>query len=74
MQVHFPDKVRLRVPRGLPAALQEAARRQNTTPSEWARRTLLRGLEAEGLALLDGRIELRVQRDAADLGGLQGAA
>jgi hypothetical protein len=57
MQVHYPDKLRLRVPRGLPAALQEVARQHNTTPSELARRALLKVLEAEGLALRDGRIE-----------------
>jgi hypothetical protein len=49
--VHFPDSLRLRVPRGLPAAVQQAAKRHHTTPAEWARQTLLRGLEAEGLQL-----------------------
>jgi predicted transcriptional regulator len=51
--VHFPDCLRLRVPRGLPAALQQAARQRHTTPSEWARQALLRGLEAEGVQLSD---------------------
>jgi hypothetical protein len=49
--VHFPDKLRLRVPRGLPAALRIAATRRHTTPTEWARQTLLRGLAAEGVLL-----------------------
>ncbi len=51
--VHFPDKLRLRVPRGLPAALRLAAQHHHTTPSEWARQTLLRGLAAEGVPLGD---------------------
>jgi hypothetical protein len=49
--VHFPDKLRLRVPRGLPDALRLAAKQRHTTPAEWARQTLLRGLEAEGVRL-----------------------
>jgi hypothetical protein len=40
MQVHFPDNLRLRVPRGLPGAVQRAAAQRHTTPSEWARQTL----------------------------------
>jgi len=51
MQVHFPASLRLRVPEGLPEALQQAARQRHTTPAEWARQTLLRGLAAEGVQL-----------------------
>jgi hypothetical protein len=53
MQVHFPDSLRLRVPKGLPAAMQQAAKQRHTTPSEWARQALLRGLEADGVQLTD---------------------
>ena len=49
--VHFPDKLRLRVPRGFPAALRIAATQRHTTPAKWARQTLLRGLEADGVLL-----------------------
>jgi hypothetical protein len=49
--VHYPDKLRLRVPRGLPDALRLAARQRHTTPAEWARQALLRSLEAEGVQL-----------------------
>ena len=49
--VHYPDKLRLRVPRGLPDALRLAARQRHTTLSEWARRALLHALEAEGVRL-----------------------
>ena len=54
---YYPDKLRLRVPRGLPAALEFAARQRNTSPAEWARQALLRGLAADGVRLTDGRVE-----------------
>jgi hypothetical protein len=56
--IRFPDRMRLRAPKGLPAAIEIAARRHHTSPSEWARQTLIRGLEAEGLELVDGRIKV----------------
>ena len=49
--VHYPDKLRLRVPAGLPDALRRAAQKSHTTSSEWARQTLLRGLAAQGVSL-----------------------
>jgi hypothetical protein len=49
--VHYPDKLRLRVPAGLPDALRRAARLNHTSSSEWARQTLLRGLAAQGVSL-----------------------
>jgi hypothetical protein len=56
--VRFPDKIRLRTPRGLPRAIEIAAAARHTQPSEWARQALLRGLEADGLTLLpDGQVE-----------------
>ena len=56
--VHYPDKIRLRVPRGLPDALRLAARQRHTTPSEWARQALLRGLAAQGVPLGDATTQL----------------
>jgi hypothetical protein len=53
----FPDRFCLRVPRGLPAAVELAAQRHHTSPSEWARQTLLRGLEADGVRLCKGRAQ-----------------
>lgn len=47
----FPDRLRLRAPRGLPAAVKAAARRRHTCASEWMRQTLLRGLQNEGVSL-----------------------
>jgi hypothetical protein len=61
--VHFPDRLRLRGPRGLRTAISMAAAAQNTTPSEWSRRALLQGLQADGLHLCDGQIAVvRSQR------------
>ena len=54
--VRFPERFRLRAPRGLSAALELAAGRRHTTPAEYARQALLRGLEADGLALCDGAV------------------
>ena len=62
---YYPDKLRLRVPRGLPAALELAARQRNTSPAEWARQALLRGLAADGVRLNDGRAEISEASEAA---------
>src|SRR5262245_33482541 len=43
----FPETLRLRAPRGLPAAVAVAARHRHMTPSEWARQSILRCLEAD---------------------------
>jgi hypothetical protein len=50
-EINFPEKLRLRAPAGLSEALRRAARLNHTSSSEWARRALLRGLEAEGVRL-----------------------
>jgi predicted HicB family RNase H-like nuclease len=54
--VRFPERFRLRAPRGLSAALELAAERHHTSPSEYARQALLKGLEADGLSLRDGAV------------------
>ena len=51
-EVNFPDKLRLRAPAGLSDAIRQAARQNHTSSSEWARRALLRVLEAEGVSLV----------------------
>ena len=55
--IRFPEALRLRVPRGLPAAVKAVARRHHTSAPEWVRQVLLRGLESEGLRLCDGSVE-----------------
>jgi hypothetical protein len=54
MTVHYPEKMRLRLPRGMPEALALAAGQHHTTPSEWVRQTLLRGLQADGVSIREG--------------------
>jgi len=53
----FPTSLRLRVPLGLVEGIDAIARRQATTPAQVMRTALLRHLEAEGLHLVDGRVE-----------------
>ena len=59
MVVHYPEKMRLRLPRGMPEALALAA-----APSEWVRQALLRSLAAEGVSLRDGAAAVCEPRDA----------
>jgi len=40
----------------LPDALRLAARQRHTTPAEWARQALLRGLEAQGVQLCEAQV------------------
>jgi hypothetical protein len=55
--VRLSQAMRLRVPQGLPRAIQTVARRHHQRGAEWIRQTLLRGLESEGLRLVDGKVE-----------------
>jgi hypothetical protein len=45
----------LRAPRGLPEAMEFAARQQHTVPAEYCRRAILGALEADGLNLRNPR-------------------
>jgi len=54
----YPQRLAVRVPMGLPQAVEAAARLQFTSPSEWARRALLDALQVNGVRLgADGRVE-----------------
>ena len=54
---YFPDKLRLRTPKGLARAIEIAAAVQHQKPSDWARQALLRGLADDGLTLSpDGQV------------------
>ena len=64
--IRFPEALRLRCPRGLPAAVEAVARKHHTSGPEWVRQTLLRAVEAEGVCLRrDGQIEIRDAARAA---------
>jgi hypothetical protein len=54
---HFPEMLRVRVPRGLPEALAHGARARNTTIAEYARQALLAVLAEDGVRLRDGQVE-----------------
>jgi hypothetical protein len=62
-EVRFPDRLRLRTPPGLRGAIEAAARQRHTTPAEWARQTLLRGLEADGVRLREGQAQALERND-----------
>jgi hypothetical protein len=63
----FPDRLAIRVPAGLPAAVEAAARYRLTSPSEWARRALLAALRADGLHLdEDGQVRNRARGTTRD--------
>lgn len=53
----YPARMEVRVPAALRQAVEIAAERQNTRAAEWARRALMRALEAEGIHLRSGLLE-----------------
>jgi hypothetical protein len=56
----YPRRMTLRVPVGLPDALEAAARLQLTSPAEYCRRALIRALRADGVRVdADGTITTR---------------
>ena len=54
----FPEDFRLKAPRGFNEAVRIAARRQHTSRAEYARRALLRSIEADGVTLRRGLVEV----------------
>jgi hypothetical protein len=54
--VRYPERFRLRTPRGLSAAIELSAGRHHQTPAEFARQALLRALEQNGVRLCNGRV------------------
>ena len=54
----FPKEFRLKAPRGFNDAVRAAAQRQHMTRAEYARRALLRSIEADGVMLRCGGVEL----------------
>jgi hypothetical protein len=56
--IRFPERLALRVPKDLPRAVEMAATRVHTNPAEWTRRAILNALEAEGIRLRAGVVEV----------------
>ena len=54
----FPEDLRVKAPRGARAAIAAAAEIKNTSHSEYVRQALLRCLEADGVKLRRGTVEL----------------
>jgi len=54
----FPEDFRIRAPLGLNEAVRAAAQRQHMTRAEYARRALLRSIEADGVTLRRGLVEV----------------
>jgi hypothetical protein len=54
----FPESLRVRAPRGARVAIAAAAQFKNTSHSEYVRQALLRSLEADGVRLRRGTVEL----------------
>jgi hypothetical protein len=61
----------LRVPMGLPDAIEVAARQRHQGIAEYMRQSLLRSLEADGVFLRVGRVELRGRLPAMPQEGIQ---
>ena len=47
----YPTRISVRVPAAVACALEEAASRELTSPSEYTRRALIRAIKADGVAL-----------------------
>jgi hypothetical protein len=54
----FPETLKVKAPRGAQAAIAAAAQIKNTSHSEYLRQALLRCLEADGVRLRRGVVEV----------------
>lgn len=57
----FPEDFRVKAPRGFNEAVRAAAQRQHMTRAEYARRALLRSLDADGVKLARGSVQFSDQ-------------
>ena len=58
----FPEDLRVKVPRGAQAAIAAAAQLKHTSHSEYVRQAILRCLDADGVKLRRGTVEVRGRR------------
>jgi len=63
--IRFPEKMRLRTPRGFSEAVRLAAMRHHTGPAEYARQAVLRALLQDGVRISGGRAQTVSQHDHA---------
>ena len=66
----FPEDLRVKAPRGAKAAIAAAAERRHTSHSKYVRQALLRSIEADGVRLRRGQVE--VAGEAAFMSGERG--
>jgi hypothetical protein len=53
----FPQLLRIKVPEGLPAAVEVAAKQRHQSAPEWVRQAILKSLELDGVRLrADGKV------------------
>jgi hypothetical protein len=60
-QGRFPEDLRVKAPRGSRAAIAAAAQIKHTSHSEYVRQAVLRSLEADGVKLRRGMVEVAGQ-------------
>jgi hypothetical protein len=56
----FPEELRVKAPRGSCEAIDLAADRKHTSRSEYVRQGVIRSLEADGVKLRRGMVEVAV--------------
>ena len=54
----FPEDLRVKAPRGARAAIAAAAQIKHTSYAEYVRQALLRSLEADGVKIRRGAVEI----------------
>lgn len=59
--VRYPETVRVRTPRGMAKAVNAAAAKLHTNPSEFCRQAILNALKAQGLELRAAEAEDRAE-------------
>ena len=57
-RARFPEDLKAKAPKGMSAAIAAAALIKNTTNAEYVRQALLRSLEADGVKIRRGAVEV----------------
>src|SRR4029079_2107581 len=64
----FPEDLRVKAPRGARAAIAAAAQLKHTSHSEYVRQAILRCLDADGVKLRRGTVEVQLHKRIEALG------
>jgi hypothetical protein len=64
----FPEDLRVKAPRGARAAIAAAAQLKHTSHSEYVRQAILRCLDADGVKLRRGTVEVQLHKPIEALG------